>query len=85
MEYGNYVIPGDLAVMVSVRNLDEACPDVGEELLRGLVLGAVHLPSRHLADAILGPLEILIHKKELRESEAEIESFYLVGQISVII
>lgn len=49
--------------MVSVRHLDEAGPDVGEELLRGLVLGAVHLPSGHLADAILGPLEILTHKK----------------------
>lgn len=45
--------------MVSVRHLDEAGPDVSEELLCGLVLGAVHLPSRHLTDAVLGPLEIL--------------------------
>ena len=45
--------------MVSIRHLDEAGPDISEELLRGLVLGAVHLPSRHLTDAVLGPLEIL--------------------------
>ena len=73
--------------MVSVRHLDEAGPDVSEELLCGLVLGAVHLPSRHLTDAVLGPLEIL---KAVRGEEIVRLVWYtlvihLVGQISVIV
>ena len=49
--------------MVSVRHLDEAGPDVSEELLGGFVLGAVHFPSRHLTEAVLGPLEILTKRE----------------------
>ena len=45
--------------MVSVRDLHQAAPDGGEQLLGGFVLVAVHLPPGHLTDAILGPLEIL--------------------------
>lgn len=60
-EYFN-ITPGNLAIMVGVRHLDEAGPDVSEELLCGFVLGAVHLPSRHLANTVLGPLEILKQK-----------------------
>ena len=45
--------------MVSVRDLHQAAPDGGKQLLGCFVLVAVHLPAGHLTDAILGPLEIL--------------------------
>ena len=51
---------GDLPVLVDVRNVRQRLPDLLEQRLRDLVLGAVDLPATHVANLVLGPKKIVV-------------------------
>ena len=54
--------PGDFPVLVNVCDVLEGLPDLLEQRLRDLVLGAVDLPSAHEADLVLGPEEVAVRQ-----------------------
>ena len=68
--------------MICICHLHQTCPNCREELLCSLVFLTVDLPTRHLANSVLGPLKVLEGK--MKDCKPGCLS-HLKRQISVIV